>query len=147
MDTMSRISFFAVVIAVFLADQITKYCVISTFAYGDIREVIPSLFNLVLVHNKGAAFGIFADIAHPLLRFGALGLSTCAALLVVGYLYRKSTSGNIVDRARLGYVIDFLDFYHNAYHWPAFNIADSAICVGVGILCCCGSSAATPEKT
>ncbi|MCB1197598.1 MAG: signal peptidase II, partial [Deltaproteobacteria bacterium] len=109
---------------------------------GESIDVIKGLFSFTLVHNKGAAFGIGSDWSTPFF----LG-TTFAAMAVVIYLFKTIKShevlsrwglvmilsgalGNVIDRLRLGYVIDFLDVYYQSHHWPVFNIADSAITIG-----------------
>lgn len=109
-------------------------------------EVIPGFFNLVFYMNQGAAFGILNEggMARKLFLIG----TSLAALAIVAVLVWQSRSrlttfalsliaggavGNLIDRARFGFVVDFLDFYLSTRHWPAFNVADSAITVGVGL--------------
>lgn len=133
-----------------LLDQASKIQVLRTFQPGEIRPVIDGLFNLTLTFNRGAAFGLWSWLT-PGLRELVLGITVLIAMAVVVYFltrpyYQNALSqmalagilggalGNIIDRVRLGAVVDFLDVYYGTYHWPAFNIADSAICVGVGIL-------------
>ena len=134
-----------------LTDQFIKLLMISRFVEGESRSVIPGIFNLVLAYNRGVAFGIFSTIADDTIRHLVLGVTTLIALTAV-YLFAKSETcrptiakvalglviggavGNFVDRIRLGYVIDYLDFYTGTSHWPAFNIADSSICIAVAIL-------------
>lgn len=139
-------------VAIFALDQWTKHLVVAQFAY---REVLPVFagngwgFNLTLAHNYGAAFSFLADqpgwqrwffaaialgvsvgLSLWLLRLSAQQkwLALSLSLLIGGAL------GNLYDRALLGYVIDFLDCYYGTYHWPAFNVADSAICGGAILL-------------
>jgi signal peptidase II len=132
-------------------DQWTKLEVLKRFRLGESIPVIADYFNLTYIRNTGAAFGILAD-AHPDFRGPFFLIVPIAALAAIAYIFRKipqndvklSTAlslvvggaiGNLIDRVRLGFVVDFLDFhwkYQN--HFPAFNVADSAICVGVGIL-------------
>jgi len=138
---------FALSAAVVLADQITKWAVLANFAYGE-RLQITGFLNLVLVYNKGAAFSMFADASGwqtPLLIVFAL-----VAAGVVGYLIVKNPHkrllclglalilagavGNLIDRLRYGHVVDFLDFHAMGWHWPAFNVADSAITIGAVLL-------------
>ena len=131
-------------------DQATKVLVAQRMGLGDVVEVVPGLFNIMLVYNKGAAFGMLANFSEGT-RQVLLAMTTLVALSAVIYflvreykddrLARLGISfimggalGNIIDRVRLGHVIDFLDFYYRSYHWPAFNVADSFICVGVVIL-------------
>jgi signal peptidase II len=138
---------FALSAAVVLADQITKWAVLANFAYGE-RLPITGFLNLVLVYNKGAAFSMFADASGwqtPLLIVFAL-----VAAGIVGYLIVKNPHkrllclglalilagavGNLIDRLRYGHVVDFLDFHAMGWHWPAFNVADSAITIGAVLL-------------
>jgi signal peptidase II len=143
--------YFVVFIFVLAVDQLTKYLIVANLPLYEMREVIPGLFNLVHVTNKGAAFSLFASIDSPWRHWffvavnsaAVLGL-TIAAWKMKGrllMLYRLSFAliaagalGNLIDRLRHGAVTDFLDFYWGTYHWPAFNVADSAICVGVGVM-------------
>lgn len=127
---------------VVILDQSTKYLV-ETFRPNMV--VIPGFFNLTYVRNAGAAFGILQGkqmflTGVSLLAMGVLifllfyerenktGLLLALALILGG------TCGNLIDRIRFGYVIDFLLFHIQGYHWPAFNIADSSISIGVGLL-------------
>lgn len=140
-----------VLLVVAIADQISKMVVISNIALGERIEVIPGFFNLTLTFNPGAAFGFLANIENDMVRHLLLSVFTLLALSVVFYFlifdyYKDRVAqaslamilggaiGNIIDRIRFGSVVDFLDFYVSSYHWPVFNIADSAICVGVAIL-------------
>ena len=136
---------------VILLDQFTKLLILEKFRLGETVSVISGLFNLTYIRNTGAAFGLLAQsdpafrvpffIAVPLIALAAIAfifrkipsedlkLSTALSLVVGGAL------GNLLDRVWLGYVVDFLDFHwQQQYHFPAFNVADSAICLGVGIL-------------
>ena len=136
--------------AVAALDQFSKYWVVSSFQAGESRPVIAGFFNLVLVYNKGAAFGMFSGMEDGLRQL-LLALTTIAALALVGYFFMQEyfadlpsrlalgfivggAAGNIIDRVRLGQVIDFLDVFYRQHHWPAFNLADSAICIGVAVL-------------
>jgi signal peptidase II len=145
---MSRaLRWFAVAAAIVVADQITKWLVLARFAPGE-RLELTGFMNLVLVFNKGAAFSFLADAPGwqtPLLVAFALG----AAVLVSVLLVRDSSRGlycaglafilggavgNVIDRLRFGHVVDFLDLHAGGWHWPAFNVADSAITVGAVLL-------------
>jgi signal peptidase II len=112
--------------------------------------VIQGFFNITYVRNPGAAFGFLAD-ASPLFRsIFFVAVTVLAIILVVHYIWKSRAEepfltfalalilagavGNLIDRVRLGEVIDFLDVYIGSYHWPAFNVADSAISVGAVIL-------------
>lgn len=132
-------------------DQLFKFLVISRFRLGESVELVQNFFNVTRVHNAGAAFGLLATLGpawrEPL--FFVLPLSMLAVIFVVFYRLRDSqhvsifslslivggACGNLADRLRLGYVVDFLDFhwYHSS-HFPAFNLADMAISLGVMLL-------------
>lgn len=144
------LSIVAVAVLVIIADQLSKQIVLAYFQPGQVLPVLEGFFNLVLVFNYGAAFGIFGGISDGL-RELVLALSTLIALGVVGALLiydyyadrlgqlalaliLGGAIGNIIDRLMHGAVVDFLDFYIGTNHWPAFNIADSAICIGVALV-------------
>lgn len=130
-----------------LLDQLTKIAVVGAFQLG---ETLPmtSFFNLVRVHNPGAAFSFLAD-AGGWQRWFFTGLGVVAALVML-YLLRMHAGqtlfclalslllggavGNVIDRVLYGHVVDFLDFYYGTWHFPAFNVADSAISVGACLL-------------
>lgn len=127
-------------------DQLTKLLVMGTMPEWTYKTIIPGLFNLVHVHNKGTAWGfldredidwqvpLFIGITIVALGFIAYMLKTTREddkWMVTGLgMIAGGAIGNLIDRVRLGEVVDFLDFYVNSYHWPAFNIADSALTVG-----------------
>ena len=126
-----------------IADQFTKVLVLGSFQLGDSR-VVTSFFNLVRVHNAGAAFSFLAD-ASGWQRWFFTGLGVAAAVLIVWMLKNHAGQrlfgfalacilggaiGNVIDRVLYGYVVDFLDFHWAGMHFPAFNVADSAISVG-----------------
>ena len=131
-------------------DQVTKLLVASRLLPGDSVPIVPGLVHFTLVHNTGMAFGLLSDFDVPLKSVVMTFLSLCALGAVFYYALRSPRGetmthlgltfilggalGNIVDRARLGYVIDFVDVFYGDAHWPAFNVADSSICVGVGLL-------------
>jgi signal peptidase II len=131
---------------VILLDQITKIVMSKLFVYGESRPV-TSFFNLVMAHNKGAAFSFLAaESGWQRHLFTVLGIA--AALFIIFLLKRHAGQrlfcwalalilggaiGNVIDRVAYGYVIDFLDFYIGGWHWPAFNVADSAIVLGAGL--------------
>ena len=139
--------FFVVVLLVFITDLLTKHLA-ENYLANKVVPIIPNFFNLVLVWNKGMAFGILGT-APQFVRFTALILIT-SVIIVLTILYALKNKnrlhklqfyslalitggalGNLYDRIFLGKVRDFLDFYIGDYHWPAFNIADSSITVGV----------------
>jgi signal peptidase II len=132
-----------IALIVILLDQISKIAITRIFTYGESHPV-TSFFNLVLVYNKGAAFSFLAG-ETGWQRYFFTGMGIAAALFIV-YLLKKHAGqrmfswalslvlggaiGNVIDRVLYGHVIDFLDVHVGGWHWPAFNIADSAICVG-----------------
>lgn len=133
--------------AVLVLDQLTKYAVSRTFALHEVVEVTP-FFNLVLVYNRGAAFSFLSSAAGWQRElFIAIAVAAC---FLIAWLMRKHSEqalfclalslilggaiGNVVDRVLLGAVTDFLDFHAFGYHWPAFNVADSAISCGAALL-------------
>ena len=133
-----------------LADQAIKQIVDKTFALGESLTVVPGFFNLIYLRNSGGAFSIL-DGLPPLWGRLFFICATLAALLFVFYMYRHHQPGspwgragmflvfggglgNLVDRVAYGEVIDYLLFYYGQYHWPAFNLADSGITVGVGLM-------------
>ena len=135
---------------VFLADRLTKTLIETAMGLYETRVIIPGFFHIVHVRNQGIAFGLFADSPSAAKTFLLVFLSA-AALAGVGYVLwtapgggaRQSTGlalilggalGNVFDRVQNGGVVDFLDFFLGAWHWPAFNLADSAIVVGGGLL-------------
>ena len=140
-----------IVAGILLADQVTKGLVTQRFSLHENLEVIPGFFNLTYIRNTGGAFGVLAGEASRL-RAGLFLAISCVALGVIFYLYTRIPAGkpwlnaglamtlggalgNLIDRIRFGEVVDFLDFHIGTLHWPAFNVADSAISVGVGIFC------------
>lgn len=162
----SAVGVVLVALVVIILDQLTKWWVLQTISRGEIIPVIPDFFNLTLTFNRGAAFGILSNVPDGTRQL-VLAFTTVVALSAVLYFLRHDFKnhklaqyslalifggaiGNVIDRVRLGEVVDFLDVYWSTYHWPAFNVADSAICVGVVILILRGSSstspAAEPEK-
>lgn len=138
---------FALAAAIVLADQLTKWAVLANFAYGE-RLEITGFLNLVLVYNKGAAFSMFADASGwqtPLLIVFALVAAGIVGTLIVKNPHKRllclglalilaGAIGNLIDRLRYGHVVDFLDFHAMGWHWPAFNVADSAITIGAVLL-------------
>jgi signal peptidase II len=133
-----------------LLDQAAKWLVVRNMALGEAITVIPGFFDLVYVLNRGASFGMLnrGDITWQRWFFIAM---TLVAIAVIAYMVRMSKPeerllrlalgcilggavGNLIDRVRQGMVVDFLDFYVGSYHWPAFNVADSAISVGAVLL-------------
>jgi signal peptidase II len=145
---MKRAGFWLAAAAVIVAaDQLTKYLVVRSFVLGE-SVAITSFFNMVLVHNPGAAFSFLSD--QPGWQRGFFIAIALAASAWIVYLLRKHADerpfalaltlvlagavGNLIDRVLVGAVVDFLDFHAFGYHWPAFNVADSAITCGAVLL-------------
>ena len=134
---------------VVIIDQLTKLWILSNFVLYEHQNIIPGFFDLVYVTNTGAAFGFLAGSKSWLRQVFFVGVSTVAlAVIVYAYGHLKKQGrifvyslgligggaiGNLIDRLRFGSVVDFLDFYLGSHHWPAFNVADSAITLGVGL--------------
>jgi len=133
---------------VIVFDQVTKYMVTDSLQLFQSIPIMPSL-NLVLVHNSGAAFSFLSDAGGWQRWFFAV-IAMVVSVVIVVWLKRLKSSerrlavalslvlggavGNVWDRIVHGYVIDFIDVYYGGWHWPAFNVADSAICVGAALL-------------
>jgi len=129
------------------ADQATKYAVVRNFALHESITVTP-FFNLVLVYNRGAAFSFLSDAAGwQRGLFIAIALAASVWIVYLLQRHRRQTLfclalslvlagalGNVIDRIVFGAVVDFLDFHAFGYHWPAFNVADSAITCGAALL-------------
>lgn len=131
-------------IIILIIDQLSKNIVVEVLTLNKSVPVIPKFFSLTLCHNTGTAFGILSD-ARPLIIIGTI----IAIILIYHFIYCFKTNtrnniafgllygglaGNLIDRAILGYVIDFLDFYIGKFDYPVFNIADIAIVIGVILL-------------
>lgn len=142
-------AFLFTAVIVVLADQLSKWWLMESLSLYETIPVIPGFFNLTYIHNPGAAFGLFAGNGEPwrLWFFGGVALVALVVIVFLYIHYRNQGAlypfcfgligggalGNLIDRFRFGSVVDFLDFYIGHYHWPAFNLADSAICVGIGL--------------
>lgn len=139
----------SIALLVIALDQGTKMLVMGSFNLYDVREIIPGFFNLTHLHNSGAAFGFMSSVSGGWKHWFFVGVAVIAlGFILVLYaqhcldtfmytiglgLIAGGAVGNVIDRLRFGSVVDFLDFYVGTRHWPAFNVADSAICVGVGL--------------
>lgn len=138
----------AIAVVVFLADQLTKLWIVNQYIYGE-SEAITAYFNLVRVHNFGAAFS-FLNNEGGWQRWGFSVFAALVSLIILVWITRLSVQqkleglalalilggalGNLYDRMTLGYVVDFLDFHWSGKHFPAFNIADSAISLGAVLI-------------
>jgi signal peptidase II len=145
-----RTAYFLASLAVLLLDQWTKGIVVRSFQLHESRPVIPGFFDLTYVQNSGAAFGLFASVDSSLKAIVLNSVAVIVFLIVSAYALRSSHKsvrlqvglalilggavGNLLDRVRFTYVVDFIDFSISGHHWPAFNVADSAICAGVALL-------------
>ncbi|HEB89790.1 MAG TPA: signal peptidase II [Deltaproteobacteria bacterium] len=135
----------------FVSDQLTKAWVIGHFHYGELHVVIPGFFNLTYVRNPGGAFSFLATLSEGFRQVFFMGTGLVAVILLIAYFRRLDPRawipavaigsilggaiGNLTDRVLYGEVIDFLDFrLIGGYVWPTFNLADSWIVIGVGIL-------------
>ena len=145
-----RRGYLALSAVVVLLDQVTKVVVDRSMELHESRPIVEGLLSLTYVRNHGGAFGMLSDanLPYQAALFSLLGFA--AFLAIVAYAWQMPAAhrtpqlglacimggaiGNLIDRARLGYVIDFVDVYWGTHHWPAFNVADSAITVGVTLL-------------
>jgi signal peptidase II len=141
---------YLIALGIVLLDQATKLLIEVTLPVGQSIRLIPHHFAIVHVLNPGAAFGLFAEQSSAFRNPFFIGISVLAAALILSYHRRHGQAawrptlglglilggaiGNLIDRLRLGMVVDFLDVHYYQYHWPAFNVADSAISVGVGLM-------------
>jgi signal peptidase II len=133
---------------ILIADQLTKLYIDRSMQLYQTIPVVDGLFSITYLRNKGAAFSFLSDASWRLPFFI---LASIIAIIAIMVAFRKlrddqrfaavsltlvfsGAVGNLIDRVRMGEVIDFLDVYWRSHHWPAFNVADSAICVGVAML-------------
>ncbi len=143
------LAFFAISFFILGLDLFTKRMALENLANSSPAEIIPGFFNLVLVFNSGAAFGILNN-ADTTWQTWLFLIVTFLAIILIIHLLRTMVKdkfsflglafimggalGNMLDRLRYQAVVDFLDFYVGSWHWPAFNVADIAICVGAGLV-------------
>lgn len=130
--------------AIVVVDQVTKYAVQQTMVMGETQPVIPGFFNLTYIRNTGAVWGFFQHQNHWLIFFSLVVLilivvfyrwladGRCVHCIAMGCMI-GGISGNLIDRIKMGWVVDFLGFHWSALHWPSFNFADAAICIGVAL--------------
>ncbi|MFA4918684.1 MAG: signal peptidase II [Thermodesulfovibrionales bacterium] len=139
---MKRIIYVLLIVATVIAlDQITKYMIVTSFNTHDSIEIFPFL-NIVNVRNTGAAFGMFRSLGSGFFII----ISLAAIIFVVNLIMRNAYNfiglslilggavGNLIDRLFYGKVVDFIDFSIGNFHWPAFNVADSSLTIGIGII-------------
>ncbi len=137
----------AISVIVMLLDQATKYAITASFQYNESKVILP-FFNLVLAHNTGAAFSFLASASGWQREF-FVAVSVIISAVLLWMLKASHTNrllatalalvlggafGNLYDRVAHGFVVDFIQLHAMGYAWPAFNVADSAICVGAGLL-------------
>jgi signal peptidase II len=142
--------FYLLALAIVLTDQVSKAIVVRSMRLGQSIPLVPGYFDLTFVLNPGAAFSLFATLPEGIRNPFFILISVAAAVLIVVYRARHlrqhrlasvslglilgGAVGNLIDRVRYGVVVDFLDVHVHRYHWPVFNVADSAISVGVTLL-------------
>ena len=136
--------------AILLCDQVTKFYILQTMRLEESIPIVPNLFSLTSIRNPGAAFGLFAQ-QSPLFRAVLFATVSVVVLIFLTLLFLQTpkedvwnltaiallfggAAGNTIDRLRFGEVVDFLDIYWQDYHWPAFNVADSAITIGITLM-------------
>ncbi len=146
----SRFATIFVVITLVVLDQVTKWMIQSAFSLGESKTIIPGFFDLVLIQNKGAAFGFLANVDSAWVCRG-FTIIAILAIVAIFFIYKSLETGdrlsrialvligagalgNLIDRVRFCSVTDFLLFYMDEYQWPAFNVADSCVTVGVALL-------------
>jgi signal peptidase II len=149
-NTLYRSGYLLVAVAILFLDQWSKGSITRMLGLHESREVLGDFFLLTSVRNSGAAFGLFANFESSLKSIFLNSVAVAAFIAVSLYAFRShfksvrlqlglalvlgGAVGNLIDRVRYGYVVDFLLFGVGGHYWPAFNVADSAICVGVALL-------------
>ncbi len=147
---MTRYLYFLIPIVVFALDRLAKVLIESYLLLYESRPIIPGFFDLTHTRNTGVAFGLFANSNSPWMPYLLTLTSAAALIMILAYSLRHpvqdwklqlglmlvlgGAAGNLYDRISYGYVIDFLDVFYGTHHWPTFNLADSAISVGIGLL-------------
>ncbi|MBS1807299.1 MAG: signal peptidase II [Acidobacteria bacterium] len=146
----NKLTYFIIAIVVLILDQASKAWASAKLQYIDTMEIIPDFFRFTYARNRGVAFSLFADSQFET-KWILASISAIAAIGVSYYLIRSAANsrrmnlalsfllagivGNLIDRVRLGEVVDFIDFHwYEKYTWPTFNIADASICVGAFLL-------------
>lgn len=148
-DILWKLAYLAAAGAVFIIDQMTKAWAIRRLRFGDDKTIISNFLNFAYAENPGVAFSFFNDYGDTG-RWGLSAVAIIAAALVLYYFWRIPRSddrvlgalalllagivGNVTDRLRLGFVVDFIDVQFGSWHYPTFNVADMAICIGAGLL-------------
>jgi signal peptidase II len=148
-DFLWKIAYLAIAGGIFMVDQMTKAWAVRRLRFGDDMTVIPNFLNFAYAENPGVAFSMFNDHGETG-RWGLSAVAIIAGVLVLFYFWRIPRThdrllgalalllagivGNVTDRIRLGFVVDFIDLQFGSWHYPTFNVADMAICVGAGLL-------------
>lgn len=148
-DLIWKLSYLAIAGGVFMIDQVTKAWAARVIRLEGDRAIIPEFLNFAYAQNPGVAFSMFDDHGETG-RWALSVVALVAATFVVYFFWRTPRTddrvlgalalllagivGNVVDRLRLGYVIDFIDVQFGSWHYPTFNVADAAICIGAGLL-------------
>ena len=146
----TAMTFYLIALGVIILDRITKLAIVQALRLGQGIPVVPGFFDIVFILNPGAAFGFLATLSDQVRNPFFILISALAVILIVFYHARYLRSrrlvsvalglvlggalGNLIDRLHYGMVVDFLDVHVGPYHWPAFNVADSAISIGVGLM-------------
>jgi signal peptidase II len=158
-----RLPHLLLVVATLALDRWTKVLIRRRFSLNESISVIDGFFDITYVQNTGVAFGIFSSISSPAKSVLLSIFTACAAAVVITYSVRSPAGnrllqlalalilggalGNLYDRLAYGHVVDFLEFYVGSYHWPSFNVADSAISIGVALLAFEIIRSETPSRT
>ena len=145
-----RLPYLLLAVGTLVLDRWSKALIQNRFDLNESARVIDGFFNITYVRNTGVAFGLFSSVSSPAKSLLLSVFTAFAAIVVITYSVRSSARnrllqvalalilggalGNLYDRLSYGYVVDFLEFYVGTYHWPSFNVADSAISIGVGLL-------------
>jgi len=148
-DFFWKLGYLAIAGGVFLIDQVTKAWAVRRLRFGDDISVIPGFLNFAYAQNTGVAFSMLDDYGDAG-RWGLSAVAFIAAALVLYFFWRTPRSddrilgalalllagivGNVSDRMRLGFVVDFIDVQFGSWHYPTFNVADAAICIGAGLM-------------
>ena len=150
MDLM-KLRYLWITASIFLLDHLSKWIVRNRMELDDAIVIVPGFLNLSYVRNSGVAFGLFADIQSAWKPYVLAGMAVVAVIVILMYASRMPTNrmllqialavtlggilGNFIDRIAHGFVVDFIEFHiRNSFHWPTFNVADSAITIGIGLL-------------
>ncbi|SRR5579883_2290934 len=146
-----RLKAYGVAAGVFALDRFTKWLIETHVSFVDTLRIIPGFFDIVHAENRGVAFSLFSDSTSEWRTWLLVLFAVMAVVVVAGFIFRRAgrldrfslagfalilggALGNVFDRIVWGRVTDFLDFYLGPYHWPAFNVADSAIVIGSALL-------------